>query len=160
PANNAARFAFDEWAAGGFAALDSAPPARKQLLSHMRIRYRRDDLTGLLPLHDLQPLALPGETYRLALTPALVADVFKRERPGQSDEARLPTPATVLEGTGPDLGGYVVIDGSWWIPGGTVFYAESATTSAAELSEARSHFFVRRVFRDPFGNETKVRYGI
>jgi hypothetical protein len=28
-----------------------------------------------------------------------------------------------------------------------------------ELVEARSHFFLPRLFRDPFGNETKVAYG-
>jgi RHS repeat-associated protein len=160
PAPGATRFAFEGWTAGGFAALDNAPVARKRLLSNMRIHYRRDDLTGLLPLHHLDSLALLGETYRLALTPALLAAVFKRKRPGQSDENLLPSPAAILEGAGADLGGYVTFDGSWWIPSGTVFYKETATTAALELVEARSHFFAPRLFRDPFGNETKVGYGI
>ena len=133
--------------------------ARKRLLSHTRVRYRRNDLTGLLPLHDLEALALPGETYRLALTTALLADVFKRKRPGQAAEDLLPDPAAILEGAAADVGGYVELDGAWWVPSGTVFYAESPTTAALELTEARSHFFVPRLFRDPFGNETTVRYG-
>ena len=44
-----------------------------------RVLYRRDDLTALLPLRGLQRLALPGRTYRLALTPGLLAQVFVRE---------------------------------------------------------------------------------
>jgi hypothetical protein len=160
PAHNAARYSFDDWASGGFAALDNAPAASKRLLSNQRIRYRRDDLRGLLALHDLEPLALAGETYRLALTPSLLADVFKRKRPGQPDEDLLPIdPGAILEGSGPDLGGYVRFDGNWWVPSGTVFYAENPTTAAAELTEARSHFFLPRLFRDPFGHETKVGYG-
>jgi RHS repeat-associated protein len=160
PAQNAARFSFEEWTAGGFAPLDNAPTARKRLVSHTRSRFRRNDLTGLLPLHDLQSLALPGQTYRLALTPALLGTVFKRKRPGQGDEDLLPDPGAILDGAGPDLAGYVTFDGNWWVPSGTVFYAENATTVTAELTEARSHFFVPRLFRDPFGNETRVRYGI
>ncbi|HEV8260888.1 MAG TPA: SpvB/TcaC N-terminal domain-containing protein, partial [Burkholderiales bacterium] len=41
----------------------------------MRTLYRRDDVGGLLPLGDMQPLALPGETYKLAFTPGLLAQV-------------------------------------------------------------------------------------
>jgi RHS repeat-associated protein len=161
PVAGAARFGVQEWATGGFALLDNAPAARKRLLKHTRILYRRNDLTGLLTLHQLESLALPGETYRLALTPALLSAVFKRKRPGQADEDLLaPDPAAILEGAGSDLGGYVTFDGSWWIPSGTVFYKESATTAALELNEARSHFFVPRLFRGPFGSETKVGYGI
>jgi RHS repeat-associated protein len=160
PAHGAARFGFEEWSAGGFVVLDNASAAHKRLLSQMRILYRRNDLTGLLPLHDLESLALPGESYRLALTPARVAGVFKRKRPGQPDEDLLaPNPAAILEGAGADLGGYVAFDGNWWVPSGTVFYAEAATTATLELAEARSHFFLPRLFRDPFGNETRVRYG-
>ena len=159
PAHNAERFSFEEWTAGGFALLNPAVAARKRLLSHRRIRYRRNNLSGLLQLRELQSLALPGETYRLALTPALLADIFKRKRPGQADEDLLPDPAAILEGVGADLGGYVVMDGSWWAATGTVLYAEGAPVAAVELTEARSHFFLPRVFRDPFGNETTVQYG-
>jgi RHS repeat-associated protein len=161
PAAGSARFRFGEWTTGGFAPLENAPPARKRLLEHTRILYRRNDLTGLLALHDLESLALAGETYRLALTPALLSAVFKRKRTGQADEDLLsPDPAAILEGAGSDLGGYITVDGKWWVPSGTVFYKETATTAAVELNEARSHFFVPRLFRDPFGNETKVGYGI
>jgi RHS repeat-associated protein len=159
PAHNAARFSFEEWTASGFALLTPAAATRKRLLTNTQIRYRRNDLTGLLSLGELESLALPGQTCRLALTPALLADVFKRKRPGQADEDLLPPDrAVILEGGGADLGGYVAMDGSWWVPSGTVFYAESVPSAGVELAEARSHFFLPRLFRDPFGNETKVRY--
>ena len=44
----------------------------------MRTLYRSDDLTALLPLGDIESLALPGESYKLAFTPGLLAQVFER----------------------------------------------------------------------------------
>jgi len=35
--------------------------------------YRKDDLTGLLPLGQLASLGLPGESYKLAFTPGLLS---------------------------------------------------------------------------------------
>ena len=137
------------------AATHLAPERR--LVEAVRDRYRRDDLTALLPLGDLEPMALPGENYQLALTPGLVAHVFTRTRPGQPDEALLPDPAAVLEGMGDDQGGYVAIDGAWWVPGGLAFHdpaadaAQPASTAAQELATARRHFFVPRKVVDPFG---------
>ena len=64
---------------------------------------------------DLQPMALPGESYKLALTPGLIAHVFKRQQSDGAHEDLLPDPASLLEGKGADQGGYV---DRWTEPGG------------------------------------------
>src|SRR5204863_3632603 len=110
----------------------AAPPSRR-ILTRTRTRYRADDLSDLLPLGGLDPLALSGDTYRLAFTPSLIARVFGTGPDGLIDDA------TLTEG------GYVFVDGAWWAPTGTVFYsAGDADSSAAELAEARAHFYQPR----------------
>jgi hypothetical protein len=87
-----------------------------------RIRHRSNDLTGLPKPGELQSLALPARPTG-SRSPTLLADVFKRKRPGQADEDLLPAdPAAILEGQDADLGGDVAMDGGWWIPSRTVFY--------------------------------------
>jgi len=167
PENNAARFSFDEWTRHGFALLASATEIpyeqtadniskQKRLIEQVRILYRKNNLTGLLAPGQLESLALPGETYKLAFTPGLLAQVFQR-----NGQALLPNPAAVLGGQGAERGGYVDLDGDgrWWIPSGRIFYSpNSGDTPAQELAEARAHFFLPRRFRDPFGHDATVTY--
>ena len=110
----------------------------RRLIEHVRTLYRPDDLgtsqnnpLQLLPLGELEPLALPGESYKLAFTPGLLAQVFQRD-----GQPLLTHPANVLSGQGTDRGGYVVSqdlkaaggfpnsdpDDHWWIPGGRAFF--------------------------------------
>jgi RHS repeat-associated protein len=171
PENNAARFSFDEWTRNGFALPASAEEIpyeraadhvtkQKRLIEHVRTLYRKDDLTALLPLGELGPLALLGESYKLAFTPGLLAQVFWRE-----GQPLLPNPAAVLGGQGADRGGYVVSqdlkaagafpntdpDDHWWIPAGRVFFSPDSNAPAVqERAYARSHFFLPHRYRDPF----------
>ncbi|MBC7817374.1 MAG: toxin, partial [Planctomycetaceae bacterium] len=121
----------------------------KRLIEHVRTVYRSDDLTKLLPLGEIKPLALPGESYKLALTPNLVTRIF---------ETRVANPL-LIEGKyvhTKDRDG--VEDANWWIPSGRIFYHPTASDNAAELDEARKHFFLPRRTRDPFGFESFVDY--
>jgi RHS repeat-associated protein len=170
------RFSFEEWSRDNFALLASAAEIpyeltadvtkkQKRLIEHMRTLYRKDDLSTLLPLGKVEAQALPGETYKLALTPSLLAQVFARRRVGQPNEALLSNPPNaLLEGKGSDQGGYVAWDGNWWIPSGRVFFDSGANTSnpaltaATELSRALQHFFVPRSMTDAFGQTTIVEY--
>ncbi|MBS0156141.1 MAG: hypothetical protein JSS38_16230 [Nitrospira sp.] len=128
----------------------TAHPYRR-LIEHLRTIYRKDDLTGLLDLGKLESLALPGESYKLALTPSLVTQVYG---------ARVTNAMLANEGK------YVHSEGDsdWWIPSGRLFYSENpAHTSSQELAEARAHFFLPRRYRDPFHTnaaptETTVTY--
>jgi RHS repeat-associated protein len=125
----------------------------RRLIEQIRTLYRKDNLTGLLPLGVLDSLALPGESYKLAFTPGLLAQVFQR-----NGQALLPNPANVLpvdmlSGQGADRGGYVDLDGNnhWWIPSGRMFLSPNNNdTATQELTYARQHFFVPHRNRNPF----------
>ncbi len=147
----------------------------RRLIEHVRTLYRPDDLGAsrndpltLLPLGTVAPLALPGESYKLAFTPGLLAQVL--ERGGQP---LLPDATDVLGGQGGDRGGYLPsqqlrtdgrfpnsdTDGRWWIPSGRAFYStDTAHPPPQELAFARTHFFLPHRFHDPFGQATTVTY--
>jgi RHS repeat-associated protein len=111
---------------------------QKRLMEHVRTLYRRDDLTGALPLGSLESLALPFESYTLALTAGLVANVYG----GRVTDGMLATEARCVHSEG---------DNNWWTPSGQMFYSpDDGHTPAQELLLARAHFFLRRRYRDPF----------
>ncbi|MES2936378.1 MAG: SpvB/TcaC N-terminal domain-containing protein [Pseudomonadota bacterium] len=146
---------------------------RRRPIEQVRTLYRGDDMAGLLPLGQLQARALPGESYKLAFTPGLLAQVYRRASPGDPPEDLLPTAAALLGGTGGSDGGYVSTDtlkaaglfpaadagGHWWIPSGRAFFSASpGDAPAAELVQARQHFFQPRRYRDVFGQDTVTTF--
>jgi len=165
PANNAKRFSFDEWIKDNFALLKAAvginyeetadlTKKQKRLIEHVRTLYRKNDLTGLLPLTQLKSLALPGESYKLAFTPELAKQIYV-------DSGKLTL--IDLNGALANEGKYVHSenDSNWWIPSGRMFYARDTNLAASqELAEAQKHFFLPRRFRDPFTHDTFVEYDI
>ena len=118
----------------------------------MRTLYRQDDLAALLPLGKVEPLALPGESYKLAFTPGLDRRAYMATK----------SPRPILE----EEGRYVHSEGdpNWWIPSGRVFFSPDTNDApATELAFARQHFFLPHRFRDPFhradfATETFVTY--
>ncbi|HYJ82982.1 MAG TPA: toxin TcdB middle/C-terminal domain-containing protein, partial [Allosphingosinicella sp.] len=158
----------------GEGAYEAAPGTgrRRRLIEHVRTLYRADDLDGLLPLGTGGRLALAGETYKLAFTPGLLDEVYRR-----AGQALIPVPATTLGGQGGDRGGYLSTQeltadnrfpatdeaGLWWIPSGRSFLSPgSGDTAALELAYARAHFFLPLRFRDPFHSDavsTEARVG-
>ncbi|HXR61613.1 MAG TPA: SpvB/TcaC N-terminal domain-containing protein, partial [Solirubrobacterales bacterium] len=119
---------------------EGAPPSAKgrRIVEHTRRRYRRDDLDGLLPQGEHQPLALPGRSYTLALTPGLLSRVL----------------GGVVGGAELSEGGYLQLPGhpGWWIASELEYYsAGDADPAAVELSRAQEHFFARRRSVDAFG---------
>jgi RHS repeat-associated protein len=133
---------------------------RRRAVKRMRTLYRRNDMSGLLPLGEIQSLCLAGESYKLAFTPGLLDQAFQRPHPGQAAEVLLPDPAAVLSGEGDSTGGYVDLDenGHWWIPSGRVFYHLNEVPPSEELAEASSHFFLARLYRSPLGQNTFVDF--
>jgi RHS repeat-associated protein len=108
--------------------------AEKRLLDQSQTLYAQDDQSGALPLGEIESLALPFESYKLAFNAELVGDLFgDRFSP---DERRS------LLG---ERGGYVERFGAWWLPSGRV-----------ELLGDR--FFVPHRFTDPFGSISSVEY--
>jgi RHS repeat-associated protein len=125
----------------------------RRLIEESRSYYRGDRLDRILPLGVTEALALPGRGYRLAFTPGLLAEVYRR---GEPPENLIPDAGHVLHHEGK----YVELTGGgrWWIPSGRVFYAPQECDAGAELEEARQHFFLPRRFLDPFGNATSIAY--
>jgi len=154
---NGTHFSVEELMADDFARLDNAPdlayeatpdPAveQKRLIEHVRVRFRRDNLQGLLPLGSVQPLALAGRTAKLALTPGLVDQIYG----SRVTDDILSTDAGYIHTEGDD---------QWWIPSERVFYsAVESDSPAAELAVARAHFFRPRRSVNPFGGATTMSY--
>ena len=133
---------------------------QRRIIEHDRTLYRADDLTALLLLGLVEPLALPGESYKLAFTHGLLAQVFQR-----NGQPLMSNPVNVLDGQAADQGGYLQgqelkadgrfpnsdPDDDWWIPTGRVLLSPNSNdTSALELTYAQSHFFLPHRTRDPF----------
>lgn len=133
------------------AALEDGPYRR--LIEENRTYYRADRLDRILPLGVAEPLALPGRTYKLAFTPGLIAQVYRREEP---QEELIHDVRHVLD----HQGKYVELtgDGRWWIPTGKIFYSLHECDARVELEHARRHFFLPRRFLDPFNNPTLATY--
>ena len=139
------RFAFDEISDAGTTAIpleyEKDPTVgrlEKRLIEHVRTYYRRNDLDGRLPLGELQSLALPFESYKLAFTPGLIAKVYG----GRASDAMLENEGRYIHTEG---------DANWWIPSGQIFYSpNSVDTPIQELAYAHQHFFLPHRYRDPF----------
>ncbi|MEO0987420.1 MAG: SpvB/TcaC N-terminal domain-containing protein [Cyanobacteria bacterium J06639_14] len=119
---------------------------QKRVVEQARTVYRRNDLTGALPLGVLESLALPFERYQLAFTPEHLHQVFG----DRLSEAMLT-----------DEGRYVHLDddNNWWIPSGQVLLSPGdADDAAQERAFAQQHFFLPQRFLDPFGQFSFVTY--
>jgi len=127
----------------GIGVLPAIPTRR--IVEHTRTLYRSDDLTGQLPLGQLESMALPGRSFHLALTSGFITRIF----------GNLVPDATLTEG------GYVQFPGmnAWWIPSSNIFYSSGdADTPTQERAEARVHFYLPRRTVDPFGAVSRVAY--
>ncbi len=123
----------------------------RRLIDHTRTIYRRNDLTGPLPLGTIESLALPLARQKLALPDARAQALFVA--PGKVTGADL---ATALRDAGY---AHSEGDGDWWLPSRQVFYSPTdGDTAAAELAFALPHFFLGHRYRDPFGKVSYVTY--
>ena len=122
---------------------------QKRLMKKSRVHFRRDDLSGLLPLGQIASTALPGIAYEMAFTPGLVAGAFTKQNTNGSSQNLISSPnATFAEA------GYVDVDknGYWWRPSDLIFYSTvSSNTASEELATARLGFFNPRRAVTPFG---------
>ena len=135
-----------------FAGATEHAPYRR-LIAESRMYYRADRLDRVLPLGAVEPLALPGRTYKLAFAENLIRKVYRKDESCQeliSDlDSVLRGQAKYVELTG---------EGRWWIQSGKIFYSSDECEPKEELEEARCHFFLPRRFIDPFNNATVVAY--
>ena len=123
---------------------------QKRFIGQLRTLYRKDDLTAFLPVGTVESLALPGESYKLALTPGLL-NIFQPN----ATPADLTATLTGAEAEYCNLDG----DGRLWVPSGQIFYSPTPGDSApSELAIAQAHFFLPRRYQDPFGANTVATY--
>lgn len=106
---------------------------QKRLIERIRTLYRKDseanttDATSL-PLGQIDSLALPCESFKLAFTPGLLAQVYSTKI--ATNELN-----TLLSNEGK----YVQQDGALWIPSGRQAFDQN-------------HFYLPVQVKDPFGN--------
>ncbi|MBI1744415.1 toxin [Candidatus Acetothermia bacterium] len=118
----------------------------RRLIEQVRTLYRGNDLAALLHMGQLQSMALPGESYKLALTPGLIGQVYG----GRITDAMMENEGVYVHSQG---------DANWWIPSGQIFYSpKGSDTFPQELAYAQQHFFLPCRFRDPFEQTTIVTY--
>lgn len=117
----------------------------KRLIEHVRTLYRSNDFTRALELRELQSLARPYETYKLAYTPRMVDEIFK----SRITDDMLQNKCCYVHG---EIN--VIMGKGWWIPSGRIFYSPNINDSAEEeLAYAQKNFFLPRRYRTPFHTE-------
>lgn len=121
----------------GALSADGASQAR--LIEHVRHTFYDDGLTAARPLHQLDSLALPCETHRLAYTPALLDDIFG----ARVDDA------VMREGRFVHSEG----DAGWWVGSGSKQYVASGESAL----DAKQRFYTPVGYTDPYGARTEVR---
>jgi RHS repeat-associated protein len=120
--------------------------AQKRRLHHSRTLFLKDDLSGPLPLAQMDPLGLTHETYSLAFTASLLTSLYGTRA----------TPAMLAEGKYLRSNDYKTTglfpssdnDDEWWIPSGQVRFPANAPDA----------FYMPDRYLDPFGNVTTVAY--
>lgn len=114
--------------------------AQRRLIEHVRSTYYSDDLLTALPLHKLGSLGVPFESYQLAYTPELIADIFGTK----VNETML------VEGKYTHSEG----DDNWWVRSGTTQYR----LNGESLDEVKARFYNPFSYTDAYGAMTKVKY--
>ncbi len=114
--------------------------AQKRLIEHVRSTYSNNLLTDALPLHHLESLAIPYESYQLAYTPELVTDLFGGKV----------TDAVLIEGKFTNSEG----DSNWWIRSGTT----QLKTPIENVTDVQNRFYHPISYTDPYGAITQVKY--
>jgi RHS repeat-associated protein len=112
---------------------------QKRLIERVRALYRSDNQANTLdpvclPLGQVESLALPCESYKLAFTPGLLAQVYGSKL-GTAELGNLLR----------DEGKYVEQDGVWWISSGRQTFDPS-------------RFYLSTQMKDPFGGISTMRY--
>ncbi|MEO8415427.1 MAG: SpvB/TcaC N-terminal domain-containing protein [Ginsengibacter sp.] len=133
--------------------LPDAGKAQQRLIEHVRTVYYKNDLTGDLPLNQLEYLALPNESYQLAYTLPLVEDIFGTPNIAG---AKISDSLLMNEGKfirGKDENG--IEDTNWWIRSGKAQYLNEGETA----TDASNRFYAPVFYADPLDAVTKVKYG-
>lgn len=121
---------------------------QRRLIEHLCVKYRKNNLSDLLPLGNYESKALAGESYKLAYTKDHATQLYIDS--GKLTSAEL---KEILE----NEGRFIHLDGdlNWWIPSGRSYLSPNKhDTPANEHDFAKDNFYIPRRYRDPFYNNT------
>ncbi|REL37873.1 insecticidal toxin complex protein [Rhodohalobacter sp. SW132] len=139
----------------------SPDPLSVQLrpIEHIQSTYYNNDLTAELGLEEHGNHGIPFQTYQLAWTPDLLAEIFEDKLPSATVDLE-----NLLSDNDDNTDGDQSYsqcrfvhrgDDNWWIRSGTThFYQNTAET----FTDMQDRFFTPQTFLDPFGSETRVSY--
>ncbi len=113
-----------------------AQKANKRLIEWLRTLYRKNDLSAFSPLGEVNSMALPGESYKLALTPGLL-DILHTKASRAELTALLLGPEAQYR----DLDG----KGEFWIPSGQIFYSPIPPTRRRRNAPSRKRISFSRI---------------
>jgi RHS repeat-associated protein len=107
----------------------------RRLIQHGQTFFRKNDLTGPLPLGKIESLAFPYRTLALVYDKQLVTDTYIAHGKLSQDEVN-----DIMV----NQAGYIRSeDGNWWAPSGKVYFTKNRNhTPAEELAYGRKHFFL------------------
>jgi RHS repeat-associated protein len=124
---------------------------QKRLIEHAHTLFFAENLVDALPFKQHGRLGLPFETYKLALTDALLAAVFKDTAGINKLDQVLTAGITARTELGkPAKSGYLRVDDQYWIRSGI----------AGFQPDAAQHFYLPERYTDPFGNITTLSYDL
>lgn len=132
--------------------LDKPPGAKaqKRLIEHTRSVFYRNNLTGALPLYQLESLALPLESYQLAYTPELLSNIFSDKQPNPAIWDALMAEGKFVH----TVNGDNTTDNNWWVRSGSAQLIAGAETNA----DAQNRFYMPVSYTDGFGATTVISY--
>lgn len=119
--------------------------AQKRLIEHARSTYYSNNLAGPLPLHKLESLALPFESYQLAYTPELLTDIFDTKVGATLLQEGKFTHS--VDETGNN-------DSNWWVRSGNLQFLSGQETQTT----AANRFYTPVSYTDPYNAVTSVYY--
>ncbi|MGB7208380.1 MAG: SpvB/TcaC N-terminal domain-containing protein [Pyrinomonadaceae bacterium] len=127
---------------------------QRRLIEHVQTIYYNNNLTGGLALGTLESLALPFESYQLAYTPDLLADIFGGKLPANIVDLENLLGDTDSDSEQSQCKFVHRGDLNWWIRSGQIQFLAAGENRV--LAEQR--FFSPLSYTDPFGSTTKVSY--
>lgn len=133
------------------------PKAQRRLIEHTRTVYYKNNLTGPLPLSQLESMAIPYEQYQLAYTPELLAEIFETKSADAEGIMGEESEGEESKGKGKFCHSKNKIgleDLNWWVRSGTIQFIGNGETSA----NAQARFYTPKSYTDPYRSTTKVTY--
>jgi RHS repeat-associated protein len=127
---------------------------QRRLIESINVLYNRDDLSGPLPFGVMESKGINHESYQLAYTPELLADIFGNKLPANPQDLENLMGDNDTDGIS-SQGKFVHRnDNNWWIRSGTVQFKQPQET----LADIENRFYLPIAYTNPFGTVTTVSY--